>query len=100
MVTLILVLLSGAPVAQYTFDAVPVKVNSMGTISSKDCSDIPRGCTKRRREAMGNTVEVTLRINNPGGQPSVVSLKVRMTPDVARSVGTQMTVHAGVAERW
>jgi hypothetical protein len=72
----------------------------MGTIKLEGDPPFDVVAQSAAAEAMGNTVEVTFQISNPGGQPSVVSLKVRMTPDVARSVGTQMTVHAGVAERW
>ena len=71
----------------------------MGTIKLEGDPPFDVVAQSAAAKAMGNTVEVTFQISNPGGQPSVVSLKVRMTPDVARSVGTQMTVHAGVAER-
>ena len=70
----------------------------MGTIKLEGDPPFDVVAQSAAAEAMGNTVEVTFQISNPGAQPSLVSLKVRLTPDVARSVGTQMTVHAGVGE--
>ena len=72
----------------------------MGTIKLEGDPPFDVVAQNAAAEAMGNTVEVTFQISNAGGQPSVISLKVRMTPDVARSVGTQIVVAASVAERW
>ena len=72
----------------------------MGTIKLEGDPPFDVVAQSAASEAKDDTVAVTFRISNPGGQPPVVSLRVRMTPEVAHSVGQQMTTNAGTAKRW